>query len=246
MNSLKIPDKLTLGLCGALCLFWGTTLPLKAITLSNPHQSVSEVNTKIPNNYLALSWQQVWQQIKRKKVAGGSRGILNGFCLISPSRLVDLDSPEDSTNQVVEIWHQNPLFMWKSEPGKFKKIVLKNDDGFYWEQPIEATKNYLFYNGKPLEPGKNYKLVVFAPYETELYQIKVLSPKRHQQIARDLETIQLEAKNANQEEIALAKADYFAQLQMHSDALWELYSLPNSSEGLKETLEQVNTDDFCQ
>ena len=243
MSKLTTLHKLTLGITGGLFILSGAILPLNAASVINPNPSVSAIYQKNYHNYLALSWSEIWEQIKRKKVAGGSRN--GNLCLVSPSQLIDKNnnSQEDS---IEEIWHQNPLFVWKS--GKIKAVSLKNGNYIHWQQEVEANQTNLLYNGKPLEPGKTYKLVVFNPYETEIQKIQIVSPDKHQKIAIDLAKIenQLKSEGADREGIALKKAAYFAKLQMWSDVLWELNSIPTPSRELKVILEKVNTHNFCE
>ena len=237
MSKLEKLDRLKLGISGGLLVLFGTILPLDAANSSNFSQPF-KANYK---NYLALSWSTIWQLIQRKKVAGGSRS--NNLCLISPSQLIDRNS---QANSIKEIWHRNPLFVWQS--GKLEAVSLRDENHFYWQQKVEATQTNLFYDGKPLKPGKTYKVVVFNPYETEIKNLQIVTPNRYQKIAADLAEIenQLKAEGADREKIALKKADYFAQLQMWSDVLWELYSISNPSDELKATLEKLKSHNFCK
>ncbi len=243
MSKLEKLDKFALGGIGGLLVLSGTILPLEAANNLNFSKYFSSIDRDNYSNYLALSWNEIWARIKRKKVAGGSRN--GNLCLVSPSQLIDKDN-NSQTNSIQEIWHQNPLFIWQL--GKLEAVSLRDENQIYWQQEVEATQTNLFYNGKPLQPGKTYQVVVFHPYETEIQKIQVVAPDKHEAIAADLAEIenQLKSEGADRETIALKKADYFAQLQMWSDVLWELYSILNPSEELKETLEQLNTHNFCQ
>ena len=243
MSKLTNLNRFTFALkiAGILSILSGTILPLNAVnrpTLNNSFPSVEQENYR---HYIALSWQEIWERIKRKKVAGGSRS--NNLCLVSPSQLIDANPQAKS---VEEIWHQNPLFVWQL--GKLQVVSLKEGNRIYWQQEVEATQTHLFYDGKPLQPGKTYTLVVFNPYETEIQNIQVVAPDKHQKIAADLAEIEnkLKLERADREEIALKKADYFAKLQMWSDVLWEIKSIPNPSDELKQTLEKLKAHNFCR
>ena len=95
--------------------------------------------------------------------------------------------------------------------------------------------------------AETYTLITFNPYETEIKRLQLVDTDKYRQIAADLAEIenQLKSEGANQEEIALRKANYFANLQMWSDVFWKLYSIPHPSNELKTTLEQLNTHNFC-
>ena len=241
MSKLTKRDRFTLGIIGGLLVLSGTILPLNAANTRNISNSSPSVDRENHSNYIALSWNEIWEKIKRKKVAGGSRS--NNLCLVSPNQLIDVNSQAKS---IEEIWHQKPLFVWQS--GKLKAVSLKDENRTYWQQEVNNTQTNLLYNGKPLQPGTTYTLVVFNPHETALKRIQVVAPDKHQKIAADLVEIenQLKSEGADREEIALEKADYFAKLQMWSDVIWELYSIPHPSDELKETLEQIRIHNFCQ
>jgi hypothetical protein len=48
------------------------------------------------------------------------------------------------------------------------------------------------------------------------------------------------------EKMALEKANYFAEQELWSDALRELYSVPNPSAELKDAIAQIQAHDFCK
>ena len=240
MSKLTNSHKLAFGIIGVLLVLSGTILPLNAANTSNKSKFFPSVRSPNHSNYIALSWNGIWERIRRKKVAGGSRS--DNLCIVSPNLLIDRES---QANNIKEIWHQQPLFIWRSN--KLKAVGLKDENSISWQQEVKATQTSLFYNGKPLKPGNTYTLVVFKPYETEFQNLQLVTPDRHQKIAADLAKIenQLKSEGANKEEIALQKADYFARLQMWSDVFWQLYSVPNPSDELKATLEEVNSHNFC-
>ena len=126
MSKLTKRDRFTLGVIGGLLVLSGTILPLNAAnTQKNLHNSSLSIDRKNYSNYIALSWNEIWERIKRKKVAGGSRS--DNVCLVSPSQLIDENSQVKSTE---EIWHQKPLFVWQS--GKLKAVALRDGNRTYW------------------------------------------------------------------------------------------------------------------
>lgn len=241
MSKLTNYNRFTLGIMGGLLILSGTIIPLNAANTHKISNSSPSVDRENSSNYIALSWNGIWQQIKRKRMAGGSRG--DNLCFNSPSQLMSVQSQAKSTE---EIWHQNPLFAWQLE--KLKAVGLKNGNRIYWQQEVKNTQTNIFYHGKPLQPGTTYTLVVFNPYETEIQKIQIVDRDKHQKIAADLAEIEnrFKSEGADKEEIAFKKADYFAKRQMWSDALWEIYSIPNPSDELKEILEQLNTNNLCK
>lgn len=240
MSKVKQVNKLSLGILGILLILLGTILPLEAANPLNSSNSSSSVYKKNYRKYITLSWSSIWAQIKRKRVAGVSRG---NFCLVSPIQMIDGDF---QANNIEAIWHKNPLFAWQS--GKPQTVSLRDGNHIYWQKKVESNQANLFYDGKPLQPGITYQLIIFNPQETEIKKIRLVSPEQHSKIALDLAAIenQLKSKGVDREKIGLKKADYFTQQQMWSDALWELYSIPNPSDELKEILTQVNAQNFCR
>lgn len=82
-------------------------LPLQAV-VKQKHQ---ELLTKTNSTHLALSWGDIWNILRRKKVPGGGRG--GEICAIAPRKLVDPDSSINKGTE--EIWSVQPLFLWHVE-----------------------------------------------------------------------------------------------------------------------------------
>ena len=71
--------------------------------------------------------------------------------------------------------------------------------------------------------------------------------QQRDRIADDLTKLeaQLKKQRASAEKIALEKANYFAQKELWSDALLQLYSVSNPSAELSEMIRQIQAHDFC-
>lgn len=240
MSKVKQFNKFSLSILGILLVLFGAILPLEAANPLNLSKSSSSVDRENYRHYISLSWSSIWSQIKRKRVAGVSRG---NFCLVSPTQMID---GEPQANNIEAIWHKNPLFVWQLR--KPQTVSLRDGNQIYWQKKVETNQANLVYDGKPLQPGTTYQLIIFNSQETEIKKIRLVSPEQHSQIALDLAEIEnkLKSKGIDREKIGLKKADYFTQRQMWSDALWELYSIPNPSDELKEILTQVNAQNFCR
>ena len=183
-----------------------------------------------------------------KRQPGGSRGF--SICLISPDKIVNPNYGEVN-NQ--ENWSDRPLFTWQIQEGKVKKIEVytEGNEKSLWSQEIPQGETSVIYDGKqPLEAGKSYKLrmTVLAPVEIKIgSEFQIMDSEKRQKITDDLNVLEakLKQKGANEEEIAIEKANYFAKQELWSDVLGELYSVPNPSENLIETIETIQEHDFC-
>ncbi|MBF2015297.1 MAG: DUF928 domain-containing protein [Rivularia sp. T60_A2020_040] len=167
--------------------------------------------------------------IKPKK--GGSRGPI---CLISP----------DAPNQTRIIWNTKPLFLWK---GDIKKIAvgIPGNEEYLTTQIVTGTQN-ANYTGKPLEPGQTYRWSVFlsegeGTSPTMFVPFKIMETPQRNRITAELKLLERLQKNqgADAENIAVSKAEYFAQKGLWSDALQQFYSVPNPSPELSQIIKDI-------
>ncbi|NES83871.1 MAG: hypothetical protein F6K10_22030 [Moorea sp. SIO2B7] len=184
-----------------------------------------------------------------KRQPGGSRGF--SICLISPDKIVNPNYGEVN-NQ--ENWSDRPLFNWQIQKGKVKTIEVhsQGNEKILWSQEIDEGETTVIYNGvQPLEAGKSYELrmTILAPFPvtTTISEFQIMDSEKRKKITDDLNLLEanLKQKGANEEEIALEKANYFAKQELWSDVLRELYSVPNPSGDLMETIEKIQEHDFC-
>jgi hypothetical protein len=222
-----------------------SALPLQAAIRQQPHQSIAEIK----DTYLALSWGDIWDRLRRKKSPAGSRG--GGICAIAPAKLVDRDAKQEDTQVPLEVWSDRPLFLWNIQGGTAQRIELSREGnkGILWYQQIERETRAV-YDGKPLESGQSYVWELFAsvPYPVRTSVLfQVMEPEKRDRITAELTALEkrLKKERASAETIALEKANYFAQRELWSDALWELYSVPKPSAELRDAIEQIQTYDFC-
>lgn len=196
--------------------------------LSNQPKSVNQATMPSFMSWFTQTFLNTKPPIKPRKT--GSRdpnpALNNLVCMISP------DKPE--TTRIV--WSDRPTFLWE---GKVKKIVvLNNSTGKKWTQPVTETQNISTYTAdKPLQPGETYEWRVF--FEDSLSKeelssgvnFQVMEAQQRDRITADLQNLekQLKAENKDTEAIALAKAKYFAENQLWSDVLQQVYSIQTTS-----------------
>lgn len=177
-----------------------------------------------------FSWANISRILFSKKPPveprkGGSRPTAP-ICMVSP----------DAPSKPRIVWSDRPLFLWK---GRVQTIAVRPRDREQdlWNQSVTETQN-ITYKGEPLQPGQTYEWVVnsstFVPFQ-------IMETQQRNRITAELKTLenQLQAQGAGTEAIALAKAKYFADSNLWSDALQQAYSVPNPSDGLKEMIKNI-------
>jgi hypothetical protein len=197
-----------------------STLVLSAVASTSlailPEQVVIAENTKEPSLLV-----RVYRNLFNKKEPpikprnGGSR----------PTRLVCMISP-DAPRVYRKVWSDRPLFLWQ---GYAYTIAVRHQGSNInlWIHPAVNTQN-ITYTGEPLQPGQVYEWVVndgqFVPFQ-------VMGKEERDRISSELQNIenQLQSTGANTEAIALAKANYFAEKNLWSDVLQQVYSVPEPS-----------------
>jgi hypothetical protein len=218
-------------------------LPLQAAIRQQPHQSLTEIK----DTYLALSWGDIWNRLRRKKSPAGSRG--GEICVIAPAKLVDRDAKQENTQVPQEVWSDRPLFLWNIQGGTVNRIELSREGnkGILWYQQIQRETRAV-YDGKPLEPGQSYVWELFAsvphPVRTSVL-FQVMEREKRDRISRELRQLEERLKGASAETMALEKANYFAKQELWSDALRELYSVPKPSADLTRAIALLQAHDFC-
>ena len=179
--------------------------------------------------------------IKPRKA--GSRPV-NQICLISP----------DAPSQPRIIWNTKPFFLWK---GKISKIAvgIPNSKEYLKTQIVTGTQSLNYksvnyksvnYTGQPLQPGQTYQWSVFlsqleSASPTMFVPFKIMEAPQRNRITAELRLLERLQKNkgANAESIAFIKAKYFAQKGLWSDALQEIYSVPNPSPELSQVIKDL-------
>lgn len=220
------------------------SLVLSATALSTlvilPNQAQSVKKTPIQQTF---SWTNISQALFIKKPPvqprkGGSRDPLlptADICMISP----------DAPTQRRIVWSDRPVFIWK---GSVQKIALRTagSNKYLWSQPVAETQS-TNYTGKALQPGQTYDWQVFiGESPSKFVSFQVMDAQQRERITSDLNTLenQLKAKKADGEAIALAKANYFVQNQLWSDALQQAYSVENPSTELAQIRQDI-PDKLC-
>ncbi|WP_146006210.1 DUF928 domain-containing protein [Fischerella thermalis] len=183
-------------------------------------------------------WERIAQIILRqpeppiKPSKGGSRPI-EMLCMVSP------DAPKETRI----VWSDRPLFIWQ---GNVKEIALlqQGNEQELWRQNVLNTK-HTTYTGTPLQPGQTYKWLVYpntsSPRSPTFVSFQVMEAPKRNQITNELTKLeaQLKAKGAAEETIAEEKAKFFADKELWSDFMQQVYSVKNPSPELLKLIEDI-------
>lgn len=197
-----------------------------------------------------VSWGQIFDFLKRKRVRGGSRNPF--FCAASPALWDEALSRTDASKDAV-IWNVRPLFVWK---GKASHIEVRQKNDSYdlvWESAVREDAQQIQYGGKALQPGQIYTWQVFfrdpkvsssanafIPVGSSV-AFQVMGDAEHQRVARELDGIgaKLKGQNKSFESLALHRAHYFAQHGLWADVLLEAFSVKRRSSELTQLVDSV-------
>ncbi len=250
----KIIDKKYTLLLTVIVLLSSYVLPLDAI-VKRPQsgQDLSQFQRQV----VTLKWGDIWDILRRKKGKGGSRETSRyehfseqTLCMLTPGQLPDRDGNSNHKG-TLEIWSEQPLFLWQ---GKMKGIEVREmrTNQQLWEQPLEPTTNSILYQGKELQPGIAYYWRNTIPLEELPTKIsfRLMDDQKRNQVTADLTALEskLKANDASAERIALERVNYFINKQLWSDALREIYLMPNPPAEGTDVIDKINNKahDFCR
>jgi Domain of Unknown Function (DUF928) len=197
--------------------------------LSKPTANTNNKPRRSQPKQSPFSWLKIFAPLINpqppvKAQTGVSRG---GICMFSP------DSP-DGTIRVV--WNTQPLLLWQGTVLKMELHPENDRNNNLWNQPFKG-QNSAIYQGSPLQPGKTYHWVIdgmFVPFQ-------VMEEGQRNKITQELKALesQYQAQGATAEEIASAKANYFIERNLWSDALQQAYAVENPSPELAKIRQEI-------
>jgi hypothetical protein len=137
-----------------------------------------------------------------------------------------------------QVWTDRPLFMWQ---GTVNRVALRNFDSGeeLWNQPVDSTAQQIVYTGAALSPGIYQWELSNSTGSNSSFIFEIIGGDQRQQIADSLRELELQIGNKTTEEKALAKADYFMQQGLWSDAFQVLYSISNPSTEVKQAAQEI-------
>jgi hypothetical protein len=192
-------------------------------------------------------WAAIWNLLKLKRQEEPPLGSRSQVCEISPGLLEEKNT----------IWSDRPLFLWQGtapsiEIRLYSPFNPDREQELLWSQTVTAESQTtqvqsVPYTGGALEPGQSYdwELVILSSEEgvpkKARYTFQVMESSERDHLAAELAAMetQLKTAEATVEEIALQRANYFAQRDLWSDALQEIYSVKNPSADLTSNAQEI-------
>lgn len=209
--------------------------PLK--TFAEMKQNQFQPTTPTQPQKQRSTWQAILTILKgRRETTGGSRGEV---CLISPGLLEEKNI----------IWSDQPLFLWQVnnfplEIRLYSPFNPQQEQEVIWRQDVNEIQG-IQYIGQPLEPGKIYDWEIFnlVSKSRQRRSFQVMDIEERNLISQELKNLesQLIIEQATEEEIALEKAKYFAQLNLWSDMLQTISSVQHPSSELTKIRQEIFT-----
>jgi len=182
------------------------------------------------------AWKTLWEMVESRLNPQQLNTISRGpnWCLIAPGQL----------GKKSLIWNKRPMFFWRnstnlSEPEFriYSPLNSEPEQKVLWRKTITQESSSsefqaVQYQGETLKNNQNYKWQYFAPNENtkkEEGTFKLLSVEAEQSIAQDLKVLEIQLHGKTAEEIILKRFQYFADKELWSDALQELFSVNKPS-----------------
>ncbi len=150
------------------------------------------------------------------------------------------------------LWNSRPQLIWS---GSFRAVGVRpmGTETTLWRSvaPAGNMLHRLEYGGTPLQAGKPYEWVFFFDQNSNSPILRVpfqiVDANQQMTIKTDLATLthQSQKQKINAEALALQRANYFAQRQLWSDVLQEVYSVRTPSKQLQQVTRDIEAK-VCQ
>jgi hypothetical protein len=177
---------------------------------------------------------------KRKQARLVSR---SSICAIAPGLLGEQNI----------IWSDSPRFLWQ---GPIQRVEVRpysleapyQRQEILFQQSVAATDQQVMYSGKVLQPGQKYDWQIYltansAPNPRMRIMFQVMNQEGRDRIAAELNNLEsrLKAEGITSDQIVLERTRYFAERDLWSDALQELYSVSSPSPRLAQFAQDIST-----
>lgn len=214
---------------------------------NDENQQKNQSNTTPENQQERSSiLESIWKLLKAKRQQEPALSSRSNLCEISPGLLGEINI----------IYSDRPLFLWQGKANNLKinlytPFSLEEEQKILWSKIIENKNSdiqYLFYTGKPLEAGKIYDWeTVVNNSSSRKMPFQIMEKAKREQISLELIKLESELRNSGvkEEEIILAKANYFAERDLWSDAIQILFSLNNSTTNFSQEIQKM-TEFICE
>ena len=210
-----------------------------AIVLGMSSENPAIAQARRPRQNIVRRWiSSIWG--RRPKRSLGAR---SNIVAISPG-LID----------TLSVWHDKPMFLWhassKNQQGRLI-VRERNSEETLWEQDVNVANRKAFYQGQPLEPGKNYQWKLTGTTTSIPWtNFQIMPENQRAQIKADLQRLEQKSLTDNtSEETAKIKAEYFLNRSINqnkeylwSDGLQALYQVKKPSQEFIKNRQQLITN----
>lgn len=215
---------------------WYSSLPLALVGLAvlNSGSLPQPVLAQTPDA-LSPEFASVWNFFRREaddRRAGGNGSPRGPLCSITPG--------------AETVWNRTPLFVWQ---GASSIGLRQPHQDILWQETattvvLKENEKDLYQSYRPtesLEPGGYDWLFFLVPSEYAAWDsFEVMDDDGYEQIAAELDTLEATlAADASDETIALARMAFFAERDLASDALQEMFSITDPSPDMQQRQAEV-------
>jgi hypothetical protein len=192
-----------------------------------------------------VSWGQIIDLFKRKKVRGASRDPL--FCVIAPIASTN-DSSSPIQQDVAKVWNIRPLFLWKGTPNRIE-VRQKDTYDMLWSQSLSPKVQHIQYQGKPLQQGQTYIWRLLSQSDSSFPIIhssvpfQVLSEAESSKVDVEIARVASmpEQSKISEEAQVLRRVNYLAENHLWSDAEREALSVKHPSPQLTQFIQKTTS-----
>lgn len=189
----------------------------------------------------SVSWNDVRDRLFNRRDEDPPLISRAPFCTIAPQLRKD---------KITEVWSDRPMFvLYVLRGSSIGKLEISPHDSktVLWTRSVtlaDRSTSGIAYAGEALQPGKIYDWVISDRRNNRLFSVpfQVMEAQKRDRIKAQLLNLEkkLQAKGATPEQVAEARANYFAEQQLWADVLQEIYSVRNPSEELKAILKEIH------
>ncbi len=182
--------------------------------------------------------ETIWKLLRAKREQEPALTSRSNICEITPGLLGETNT----------IYSDRPLFLWQGkvlnlEVYLYSPFSLDKDQEVLWTQTVNEESQNVLYTGEALQPGQIYdwEIIVDSQANRRRISFQVMDQGERDHISREIKHLETEltSAGATNEEIILAKANYFAERDLWSDTLQQLYSLENLSTLAKDNNQKI-------
>lgn len=213
-------------------------LPTKFIAQNNKNEAQSKPNSTSKSGNRNSILESIWKLLRAKREQEPALSSRSNICEISPGLVGEINV----------IYSDRPLFLWQgivSSPkiNLYGPFSPEKEQEILWSQTLDSQTQHILYGQKALEPGQIYdwEIIVNPDSSRRRISFQVMEKEKRDRISRELEELEKELtiSGATVEEIILERANYFANQNLWSDAIQELFFLNSLSPTFSEKTKEI-------